>query len=140
MMKHNPKLDLSSLVDALKSLKKALGRAKMAPEDDELRDACIQRFEYTYELSFKMLRRYLEMTSDNPREVDAYAFRDVIRIGAEKGLIAKVEAWFDYREARNQTSHAYDREEAEEVYAMIPAFADDAQDLLDHLQGKIASS
>lgn len=137
-MKASPQLDLSSLVQALASLKKALVRAKVAPGDDELRDACIQRFEYTYELSFKMLRRHLEMTSDNPQEVDAYAFRDVIRIGAEKGLVTHVEAWFDYREARNQTSHAYDREEAEGVYAMIPAFADDAQDLLDHLQKKTA--
>lgn len=138
-MKASPKLDLSSLIQALASLKKALVRAQAAPSDDELRDACIQRFEYTYELSFKMLHRYLEMTSANPQEVDAYAFRDVIRVGAEKDLIRVVEVWFDYRKARNQTSHAYDREEAEEVYAMIPAFALDAEDLLNRLAQKAAS-
>ncbi len=45
-------LDLSSLQNALASLRRALTRWQAAGEqDEELRDACIQRFEYTFELS-----------------------------------------------------------------------------------------
>ena len=53
-----PLLDLSSLRDALASLNRALTRWQVAgSQDEELRDACIQRFEYTFELSWKMLAR-----------------------------------------------------------------------------------
>ena len=51
------KLDFSSLKKAVKSLGKAIARTQKAPSDEELRDAVIQRFEYTYELACKMMKR-----------------------------------------------------------------------------------
>ncbi|HTQ70048.1 MAG TPA: nucleotidyltransferase substrate binding protein, partial [Acidocella sp.] len=53
-------IDLSSLNRALATLDEALAAHARVPEDKLIRDACIQRFEYSYELSHKMLRRYLE--------------------------------------------------------------------------------
>jgi Nucleotidyltransferase substrate binding protein like len=54
-------LDLSPLYNALASLNKALARWEASgQQDEELRDACIQRFEYTFELGWKMLARRLE--------------------------------------------------------------------------------
>lgn len=56
-----PPLDLTPLQGALASLRRALTRWQATQgEDEELRDACIQRFEYTFELSWKMLARRLE--------------------------------------------------------------------------------
>jgi len=49
------KLDLSSFVKAHKSLGKAVLRSSKNPNDEEIRDAVIQRFKYTYELSWKMI-------------------------------------------------------------------------------------
>ncbi|MBU6449748.1 MAG: HI0074 family nucleotidyltransferase substrate-binding subunit, partial [Rhodospirillales bacterium] len=92
------------------------------PEDKLIRDACIQRFEYSYELSHKMLRRYLE--ASEPAEVHQLSFPDLIRLGHERGLLGESwDVWMDFRDARNATSHAYDEDKARKVFAKIPAFA-----------------
>jgi nucleotidyltransferase substrate binding protein (TIGR01987 family) len=129
-------LDLTSLQKALAALERALTPAGAAPEDEELRDACIQRFELTYELAWKMLKRRLEMDLPNPQEVDAMSYRALIRVGAEQGLIDDVADWFIYRDKRNLTSHTYDAAKAAEVAACLPAFAAHARRLLEKLQAK----
>jgi len=53
------KLDLTSLEKALTSLQKAIERYGREPEDEEVRDSVIQRFEYSYELCWKMLSKEL---------------------------------------------------------------------------------
>jgi nucleotidyltransferase substrate binding protein (TIGR01987 family) len=130
------KLDLSSLVKALAALDRGLARSAGVPGDEELRDACIQRFEFTFELAWKMLKRRLELDLPNPQEVDAMSYRTLVRVGAERGLIDDVSAWFVYREKRNLTAHAYDAEKAAEVYAVLPAFARHARTLLERLEAK----
>jgi nucleotidyltransferase substrate binding protein (TIGR01987 family) len=127
-------LDFSPLEKAINSLNRALVRALAAPGDEELRDACIQRFEYTFELCWKMLKRQLELELPNPTEVDGYSYRQLFRIGAERGLVQYVEAWFDYRELRNITSHTYDEEKAAKVFQALPAFAGNAEELLARLK------
>ena len=54
--------------------------------------------------------------------IDQMNYRDLIRVAFETGLIHQVEPWFNYREARNQTSHAYDEIKAQFVYDMLPDF------------------
>lgn len=126
------KLDLSSFEKTLASLDEVLA----LPLTPIIRDSTIQRFEYTFELSHKMLKRYLEMTAPTPSEVDQMEFRDLIRVGAEKGLIRKPETWFVYRQARNETSHGYDEAKAKLVYAQIKPFAAEARFLFDQLTSK----
>ena len=57
------------------------GATRYKPEstDEQLRDGLIQRFEFTYELSHKMLRRYLKETAASPEEIDRIPFADLIR-------------------------------------------------------------
>lgn len=126
-------LDVSSLQSALASLDRGLVRALAAPQDEELRDACIQRFEFSFELSWKMLKRRLEIDLPNPSEVDTFSYRTLIRVGAEQGLIDDVGAWFIYRDKRNLTSHTYSAAKAAEVFATLPAFAVHARELLQRL-------
>jgi nucleotidyltransferase substrate binding protein (TIGR01987 family) len=127
-------LDLSSFEKAINSLNRALVRSVAAPEDEELRDACIQRFEYTFELCWKTLKRQLEQEVASPSEVDGYSFKQLFRVGGERGLVIDVVEWFDYREKRNLTSHVYDEEKARQVYAVISHFAESAASLLTRLQ------
>lgn len=127
------KLDLSSLQKALKSLDRAIVRSKKAPNDEELRDAVIQRFEYTYELSWKMIKRWLEQVSPNPATIDRLSYRDMIREASEKGIITNVESWFEYREQRNITVHTYDEEDAKSVYETALKFYIDAEKLFKEL-------
>ena len=80
-------LDFSSFEKALGSLQRVLDRSRTVPGDEDIRDACIQRFEYTYELAFKMLKRQLEQELPSSEELDQLPFKEVIRVGAERGLI-----------------------------------------------------
>ncbi len=127
-------LDLAPLQKALDSLAFALDRTEREKPDDMLRDSVIQRFEYTYELCWKMLKRRLELDAPSPETIDAMSFREMIREGAERGLIDDPRAWFNYREKRNLTSHTYDEEVARDVYQAALAFLADAGSLLAALQ------
>ncbi|MEY2953872.1 MAG: hypothetical protein RLZZ401_1959 [Pseudomonadota bacterium] len=135
-----PPLDLTPLHDALASLRRALTRWQATGlQDEELRDACIQRFEYTFELSWKMLARRLERDLADARSVDAMSFRELMRSGGERGLVRDVDAWMVFRDKRNTTSHACNAAKAADVAAVIPSFADQAQELLAQLQAKGAA-
>lgn len=127
-------LDLSSLEKALTSLEYAVKRSKKVPLDEEIRDSVIQRFEYSYELSWKMLKRQLEIDSQTPTSIDAMGFKEMIREGAERGLIDSPEVWFEYRRQRNITSHAYDETKAISVYKTALVFLQDAKLLLQKLK------
>ena len=127
-------LDFSSFEKALYSLQRVLDRSLTVPEDEDIRDACIQRFEYTYELAFKMIKRQMEQELPSTEELDHLPFKEVIRVGAERGLITVPQRWFDYRDKRNITSHTYDESKAREVYAILTDFASDAADLLSRLK------
>lgn len=128
-------LDLSSLDQAVTQLEKGLARAEAEPGDELLRDGVIQRFEYTYELSHKMLKRYLEETEASPELLDQMSFQDIIRLGAERDLIANGwDVWRNYRSARGATSHTYDKNKAEEVYEQISGFLAEAKHLLKQLK------
>lgn len=134
-------LDLSSLENALQHLDEALQAFGQQPENSLYRDATIQRFEFCYELSHKMLKRYLEMAAPTPTDIDELAFPDLIRTGNEQGLLRSGwDRWKDYRKARSITSHTYDQTKAIEVMAIIPDFLQEAQALLRELQqrGKTA--
>lgn len=132
------KLDLTSFEKALTSFERGLKRALTAPEDEELRDASIQRFEFSFELSWKMLKRQLEIEIGNSEEVDGYSKKQLFRVGGEKGLVENVEAWFDYLEKRNLSSHTYDEEKAGQVFSVLEAFGRDAKILLTKLRSKNA--
>jgi nucleotidyltransferase substrate binding protein (TIGR01987 family) len=124
------KLNLTPLEKTLASLEEVLQLNKTAIT----RDSAIQRFEYTYELSIKFLKRLLKRMAATPQTIDQMDYKDMIREGAKAGIIHEPEAWFVYREARNETSHAYDETKAEKVYARLPQFAQDARGLLDQLK------
>ncbi|MFZ2661568.1 MAG: nucleotidyltransferase substrate binding protein, partial [Rhodoferax sp.] len=85
MISADPSLDLTSFQAALASLQRAVTRWQATgQQDEELRDACIQRFEYTFELSWKMLKRRLELDLPDGQAVDAMSFRELMRSGGER--------------------------------------------------------
>ena len=131
-------LDLTPLDNAIARLDEGWTRYQRDVADIQIRDGLIQRFEFTYEISHKMLRRFLELTSANPAEFDGMAFQDMIRTGNERGLLlGDWPAWRKYREMRSRTSHTYDEEVAIEVVKGIPAFQREAAHLLQRLRAGI---
>ena len=81
-----------------------------------------------------MLKRRIELDALTPTEVDFDNYRNLLRIGAEKGLIKDVEAWFKYRGMRNNTAYTHDQAKAAQVYQGIAPFLEDAKDLLSRLE------
>lgn len=135
------KLNLNSLRKALLQLNDAieLYHSSTVQNDHRLlihmRAAVIQAFEFTYELSWKMLKRYLEMSEPNPLEVEQMSFPNLIRTGNERGLLkSDVSVWLEYRKERGATSHTYDEAKAQAVLESIPSFLSDAQFLYEQLQ------
>lgn len=134
-------LDLSSLRKAVSSLEQALVIFdNPASQFDEktlevIRAGVIQNFEFTYELSHKTLRRYLEMTAATPSSVDEMDFADLIRTANEQALLlSDWPVWKDYRKARGITSHTYDETKASAVMARIPGFLQESRYLLAELE------
>ena len=127
-------LELGSLDKAVRSLSIAIQRWQNLPEDKEVRDSVVQRFEYTYELCHKMLRRQLQDAVANPSEVASLDYKALIREAAKFRLIEHPENWFEYRRKRNLTSHTYDEDTAEEVASSAIHFFYEARDLLTCLQ------
>ena len=130
-------LDLTSLEKAVVSLGKALTVAASArrsavfseTEKDVIRAGVIQNFEFTYELCWKFMKRWLE-ASVGEAYVEGMSRRELFRMAAEQHLIDDVERWFDYHEARNETAHTYDADKAEEISAKAVGFHGDAMKFL----------
>ena len=132
-------LDLTALRDALSALDKSLGYlysdlARDPGLREQFRAATIQAFEFTYEVAYKMLKRQLEAMSASPTEIDQMTFMQVVRAGADAGLMPDVGRFQDYRGKRNITSHTYDQGKAEEIVSVLRDFASDVRFLLGELE------
>jgi nucleotidyltransferase substrate binding protein (TIGR01987 family) len=133
-------LDLSPLSNAVDRLAEGLARYRQDTTDDQIRDGLIQRFEFTYELSHKMLKRYLQSIAPSPEAIEQMAFADLIRLGREQGLVRSEWAvWRQFRDIRNITSHTYDLKKALVVVQAIPGFLAEAQHLLARLQDRLGA-
>ena len=99
--------------NAAARLQEAVGQ----PESSIIRDAVIQRFEFSFELVWKALKLYLERQGHEcggPRPTLKKAFAD--------GLIAtpeEADVWLQMLEDRNLTSHAYDETLATRIYQHV---------------------
>jgi nucleotidyltransferase substrate binding protein (TIGR01987 family) len=138
------KLDIVAFEKALSQLEKSLEylHSELACQDvglrEQFRAATIQAFEYSYELGTKMLRRQLEQISANPAEIREMVFMDLIRTGAEAGLVKQVPDYRVFREMRNITSHTYDAAKAEEVLSIMKSFVSEMHFLRDELKRRNA--
>ena len=128
-------LDLTSFKQALATLDAGLKMLAHKPNDEFVRDACVQRFEYCYELSHKSLRRYLQANEAAAADVPSASFPALIRLGYQRGLLASDwERWNQFRQARNTTSHTYDSAAADSVLQILPAFLLEANFLLRQIE------
>ena len=98
---------------------KALHRLEIAltktlDEDDLYLDATIQRFEFTFELAWKLMKAVLEYEG-----IEATSPRSSIREAWKQHLIGDAEKWLDMQVKRNLSSHTYNEETAQDIYRHI---------------------
>ena len=137
MLPDSAPLDCTPLANAVARLGEGLERYRTDTTDTQIRDGLIQRFEFTYDLSHKLLRRALEAAAANPGEVDRMSFPTLIRTASEQGLVdGDWPVWRTFREMRNITSHTYDEAKALQVAGAIPDFLTETRNLLERLQGR----
>ncbi len=133
------KLDLTSFTNAIQRLEEGLDAYGRDISQTLIRDGLVQRFEFTYEVAHKMLKRYLEYASPSPEQYDNMPFQDLIRSGNEQGLLlGNWPKWRGYRDMRAKTSHTYSEKVALEVVAGIRPFLDEARYLRDQLSKRLA--
>jgi nucleotidyltransferase substrate binding protein (TIGR01987 family) len=82
---------------ALRRLKEGLAR----PEDPIVRDACIQRFEFTFEMARKAVQSFALGEG-----VECVSPRDCLRTAFRLGLVESDPRWMAMVEDRNRTSHS----------------------------------
>ena len=93
------------------------------------RDACIQRYEYSIELTWKLMKKIMGSSSATSRPI--------IREMAQNDYIQNPKKWFVFINARNKTSHAYDEAIAQDVYEVIPDFIKEIETLLPKINEEI---
>ncbi len=97
-------------------------------------DSCVQRYEYTLETAWKLMKRYLKLVYGKS---DAeLTINNIFRLMNGYGMIADWENWREYYAKRNETAHEYSIEKSRDVLTVIPRFLDDAQALSDAFDGK----
>lgn len=132
-------LDISALEKAFAKLTEGYDRYSQDINDEQIRDGLIQRFEFTYELSHKMLKRYLKMSSANPEQFDNESFQYLIRTANEKSLLlGNWQDWRRYREMRSKTSHTYNQNVALQVVEGIPQFITETKTLINNLKVRLS--
>ncbi len=124
-------IDFIALDSALKTFEEAIASN---PTSQLEKDGTIQRFEYTFELCWKSIRKLLlelgrQDVSSSPKPL----FRDA----HSEGLIKNIDIWFKYIDARNRTSHTYNKKTADEVFNDIQDFAINSRALLEKLNERL---
>lgn len=115
--------NLSRWEQKLQSYHKALNRVaevvnvmdKRQLNDFEA-DGLIQRFEFTFELAWKLMKSYAEFQGTDKEIMGS---RDAIRWAFENKIISDSGIWMEMVKRRNDTSHTYDEETAAEVVIRI---------------------
>jgi nucleotidyltransferase substrate binding protein (TIGR01987 family) len=137
------KLDLTPLQKALTSLQEAIDSTTdelfmnglSESQQRTMRAGVIQNFEFTYEISWKMLRRQLK-SEEGEEDVARLSRKDLYRLAAQKGLLDDPESWFVFHRARNETSHTYDQSIANDVYLIVLKFLPSAQALFNQIESR----
>lgn len=119
------KISFSPLEKAVRSLED-IHRQKM---DIYRRDGAIQRFEYTFELAWKMMQRVLKQQG-----VEAGSPKQVFRAALKIGLIDDLDQWFSFLEKRNLTVHTYNEDTADEVFEASRVFIPIVKETLKRLK------
>lgn len=114
---------LKKLSEAIEYIKKDLDKKELDIEHEDtedvlegiIKDGLIQRFEYTYEMAWNVMKDYALYQGN----IEIGGSRDAIRYAFSSNLISNGEMWMDMIKSRIKTSHTYNEETANEIYLKI---------------------
>lgn len=88
----------------------------------------VQAFEFCYELSWKTMKRVLEL-----RGLEVGSPKDTFRKAHEEGLIKDPEIWFEFQKIRNIVTHTYNEKNLDIIVASFASFSIAMQKLIEQL-------
>jgi nucleotidyltransferase substrate binding protein (TIGR01987 family) len=110
---------LARLLQSFDHAHAQLTKALAQPKDEFVRDAAIQRFEFTFELFWKTLQAYCRLQG-----VEANSPRASLREAFRLRLLDDDSQYMAMLQSRNLASHTYEEAMTETIYAALPTFAD----------------
>ena len=129
-------LDFTALENSLQRLGEVVEIYKKNPQDTIVRDSLIQRFEFTYSITLKTLRKYFIERAFIVDDVNKLSFNEMVRTAMQLNLLkSDLAKWTEFREMRNLTSHTYDENVALKVSGIVPDFYEEITYLLKELKG-----
>jgi nucleotidyltransferase substrate binding protein (TIGR01987 family) len=108
---------LANYSTALAQLTKAVELAAQRPLSDLEKQGLIQAFEFTHELAWNVMKDYFAFQGNQ----SITGSRDAVRESFNKGLVTDGEGWMEMIKSRNQSSHTYNQNVAEEIVDKIVA-------------------
>ncbi len=105
----------SNFKRAFEQLKNAVELTQKRKLSNLEKQGLIQVFEYTHELSWKVLKDFLESRGNQ----EIYGSRDAIKEAFKFGLLENGEAWMQMIKSRNLSSHTYDETRADDIVEVI---------------------
>lgn len=103
---------LTQLEKAINRLAEALAQEK----NDFMRDSAIQRFTFTFDLSWKTIKSYLT----DVHGVACNSPKSCLRAGFQNNLIVDEDGWLLLTDMRNETVHTYNEALADKIYNQLP--------------------
>lgn len=97
--------------NAIDRLAEVIALSKQHPLNQFERDSLIKRFEFSYEMAWKLMMSYEKENGI----VEVLGSKDVIRQAFKLSIVNNGETWLEMVDARNKTSHLYDEEMATDV-------------------------
>ncbi len=101
------------------------GNFDLAENDEIYRMGMIGQFQLTFELAWKALKFILEQ--DGVGGAETGSARDILKLSAKTGFLEDEDIWLLMLKKRNQSTHIYNEQDADELMILIrdsfiPAF------------------
>ena len=111
---------LHNYLNALERFSNIVGRKDEFTNDgygDIYLDLAVKRFEFTYEMAWKAIKRYIQFLG-----LECKSPRACIMEAYTQAMIKDENVWLDMIEMRNRTSHAYDESEVSELLDKLSSY------------------
>lgn len=120
-------LSILNLKQSLETLEKAFHIYSVGSDNVDIlemyEDSCIQRFEYTFECAWKLMKKYFKSQYNKTEE--ELSMNNIFRLMESFEFVPSWLSWKNYNHLRNNTSHEYNKIKAKKVVLIIPEFVSD---------------
>ena len=120
-----PETKLEAVKKQFSKAVKQLGRVLEEEKNEIVRDSAIKRFEFTFDLSWKLLKAYL----DEEKGIYCASPKECFRQAFQSGIVDYNEVWIEMTDQRNYAVHIYEEKFADELFKKLPKYLECFQEL-----------